>query len=98
MCLRSALRLVVDQAEDYAGPQFSYRFHFDDEDLDTATSTSWGVFFVPVAILAATAGPGQFTLSTGLGAPGPLGDGRAAGGARGLPFRTATTVTGPRRR
>jgi hypothetical protein len=67
----TSLSFVVDRAEDYAGIQFSNRFHFHGEDLDTATTpTSWGVSFVPLPVMGAASGPARFTLSTRLPDPG----------------------------
>lgn len=74
----ASLTFDIERAEDYAGLQFSNHFHFHHGVLDTATTpTSWGVFFVPLPVVAAAgpqrsspAGRAVLTLSTRLPDPG----------------------------
>ena len=59
------LTFEVERAEDYAGLQFSNVFHFHTGELDTgATSTDWGVYFVPLPIEHGHTGRATLTLTT----------------------------------
>jgi predicted nicotinamide N-methyase len=67
----TSLTFDVERAEEYAGVQFTNRFHFHQGVLDTGTtSTSWGVYFVPLAVPRTGVGRASFTLSTRLPHPG----------------------------